>query len=88
MTDISYTVVNSAVVTREKQVEVDGSVGILSIRRLHVELVPDSGIGGTLALDLLPDTEGFAIGDVYTATLTLATPAAPAAPADPAPAKE
>ena len=69
MITLSYIVENAQVTTRERAIEIDGETGTLSTRRLVVELLPDGHAGGTLTLDLPPETEGFDEGDQVSVTI-------------------
>lgn len=64
MLTLTYVVENSQIATKHRSVDVDGQEATLHIRRLSVELVAQGHDGGTIALDLAPDTEGFDEGTV------------------------
>jgi hypothetical protein len=76
MTTLKYKIENSGVVTRERAIEIDGETGTLSVTRLVVEMLPDGHNGGTLMIDLSPETTGYDEGKVVSVSISV-TPATP-----------
>lgn len=66
---LNFVVVNSAVIEKESEVEVNGQLGKFTSARKYVELVPVNHAGGTLTLDLEPTVTGFEISSLYTVTI-------------------
>jgi hypothetical protein len=62
MSSLKYRVENATVGNQERKIEVDGQVGIFTVQRLTVELVPLEHEGGIIKLDLPHNTEGYPEG--------------------------
>ena len=69
MIKLKYTVENSQVANKQRPVEIDGEVGTMTSNRLLVDLLPVGHNGGTLQLDLPPETEGFSEGTEITVNI-------------------
>jgi hypothetical protein len=71
MTTLKYKIENSGVVTRERAIEIDGETGTLSVTRLVVEMLPEGHNGGTLMIDLPPETAGYDEGAIVSISFSV-----------------
>lgn len=56
---LKYRVLNSSVAPQQREVEVDGQTGVLTVNRLLVDLLPVDHTSGSIRVDLPPETPGF-----------------------------
>ena len=80
---INYTIVNSQVLTTQREVEVNGQTGTFSFQSLDIECLPTDHDGKTLTLNFAPElADQFHEGAAVVVTIDVVLPAQAETPAD------
>lgn len=69
---LKYRVVNATVAPQQREIVVEDQAGLFTVNRKLVDLVAVEHAGGTISLDLPPDTDGFDPGAEYIASFAAA----------------